>query len=155
MTSSSALTSCARWAEGLHCKVNAAAEDEHQHPLWALILARLMQSSWVDCVVKWRGDVLLQAAVGRLCPVGVLQDAFEARSKSRNATLQAASGNGTAAAAQAFRSTVSLPTACWSCTVAPCPRGCMQYRATLTALLMCRPGTLLSLWHMLWLTNWR
>ena len=74
--------------------------------------------------------MLLQAAVGRLCPVVVLQDAIEARSKTRNATLQAASGNGTTAAAQAVPRAVSwpLPVRCaqWrqvpeaACSAGPC-----------------------------------
>ena len=89
--------------------MDVAAEDGHQNPLWALVLAGVTHCSWVDCIAKWRGDLWLQAVVGRLCPVVVLQDAFEARSKTRNATLQAASGNGTTAAAQAVQSTVSLP----------------------------------------------
>ena len=89
--------------------MNVAAEDGHQHPLWDLSLAGVVHCSWVDGVANWRGNVLLQAAVGALCPVVVLQDAFEARSKTRNATLQAASGNGTTAAAKDLQSAVSLP----------------------------------------------
>ena len=111
------------------CKGNVAAEDEHLHPVCALILAGVAHCSWVHPCCQVEGDELLQLAVGRHCPVVVLQDAFEARSKTRNATLQAASGNGTTAAAQSVQSPVSLPL----------PARCAQWRQVPEAA--CSTGT--------------